>query len=85
MRRKNAAAWYPFYSLVDEASEVHKFRIGARPSETRYVGSGIVPGHVLNQFAMDQWHGYLRIATTRGKVPNPNVESAVSVLAEKGS
>src|SRR5262249_27985778 len=60
----------------------HKFRIAASPKETRYVGSGTVPGHVLNQFAMDQWYGYLRVATTRGRVPDPNVRSSVSVLAE---
>ncbi len=74
--------WYSFYPSVDEASEVHKFRIGQSPTETRYVGSGVVPGHVLNQFAMDEWYGYLRIATTRGRVPDPHVQSVVSVLAE---
>ena len=74
--------WYSFYPSVDEASEIHKFRIGASPGETRYVGSGVVPGHVLNQFAMDEWYGYLRVATTRGRVPDPHVSSAVSILAE---
>jgi hypothetical protein len=74
--------WYSSYASVDEASEIHKFRIGATPRETRYVGSGVVPGHVLNQFAMDEWYGYLRVATTRGRVPDPKVESAVSILAE---
>ncbi len=84
-RQSRAGRWYSFYSQVNEASEVHKFRIGASPKETRYVGSGVVPGHVLNQFAMDEWYGYLRVATTRGRVPDPNVESAVSVLAESGN
>ena len=74
--------WYSFYSSVNEASEVHKFHIGAKPRETRYLGSGIVPGHVLNQFAMDEWDGKLRIATTRGRVPDPEVESSLSILAE---
>lgn len=74
--------WYSFYSSVDEASEIHKFAIGAKPAATKYVGSGIVPGHVLNQFAMDEWYGYLRVATSRGQVPDPNVHSIVSVLAE---
>jgi hypothetical protein len=74
--------WYSFYPSVDEASEIHKFRIGESPRETRYVGSGVVPGHVLNQFAMDEWYGYLRVATTRGRVPNPGVESVLSILAE---
>ncbi|CAN5864624.1 hypothetical protein BH11MYX4_BH11MYX4_21290 [soil metagenome] len=76
-------SWYASsYASVSEASEIHKFKIGDAPRTTRYVGSGVVPGHVLNQFAMDEWSGYLRIATTRGRVPDPNVESAVSILAE---
>ncbi|HWP06268.1 MAG TPA: beta-propeller domain-containing protein [Polyangiaceae bacterium] len=74
--------WYDFYRSVDEVSDVHKFRIGQQPAETHYVGSGVVPGHVLNQFSMDQYYGYLRIATTRGRVPNPNTSSVVSTLAE---
>ena len=77
-----AGRWYSFYSSVDEASEIHKFRIGASPRDTRYVGSGVVPGHVLNQFAMDEWSGYLRVATTRGRVPDPKVSSSISILAE---
>jgi hypothetical protein len=77
--------WYSFYGSIDEVSDVHKFRIGKSPAETRYLGSGVVPGHVLNQFSMDEWYGYLRVATTRGRVPDPKVESAVSVLAESKS
>jgi hypothetical protein len=80
--RRGAGRWYSFYSGVDEASDIHKFHLGARPADTRYVGSGVVPGHVLNQFAMDEWAGYLRVATTRGRVPDPRVESAVSILAD---
>jgi hypothetical protein len=82
VHQKQGAGWYSFYPSVDEASEIHKFKIGASPADTRYVGSGVVPGHVLNQFAMDEWYGYLRVATTRGRVPDPNVSSAVSVLAQ---
>ncbi len=81
-RRANGQRWYAFYSSQDEVSDVHKFHIGASPAETRYAGSGVVPGHVLNQFAMDEWDGALRVATTRGRVPDPDVESAVSMLVE---
>lgn len=77
--------WYGFYSQHDEISDIHKFRLGARPELTRYSGSGVVPGHVLNQFAMDEWYGLLRVATTRGRVPDPRVESQVSVLADTPS
>ena len=84
-QKQNAAGrWYAgsSYASVDEASEIHKFRIGESPRDTKYVGSGVVPGHVLNQFAMDEWSGYLRVATSRGRVPDPNVSSAISILAE---
>jgi hypothetical protein len=81
-RKGDSPKWYGFYASQNEISDIHKFRIGVTPAETRYVGSGAVPGHVLNQFAMDEWYGYLRVATTRGRVPAPDVESAVSVLAE---
>jgi hypothetical protein len=75
--------WYSYYApSVSEVSEIHKFQIGASPKSTKYIGSGTVPGHVLNQFAMDEWYGYLRVATTKGRVPDPKVESAVSILAE---
>ena len=73
--------WYPFYGALDEISDVHQFAIGADPTQTRYVGSGVVPGRVLNQFAMDEWSGCLRIATTRGRAPNPEASSTVSILA----
>jgi hypothetical protein len=70
------------HAPLRETTGVHKFRIGELPSSTRYVGSGVVPGHVLNQFSLDEYYGYLRIATTRGRVPDPNVVSALSILRE---
>ena len=63
---------------------IHKFAISDRPEATAYVGSGTVVGRPLNQFAMDEQDGYLRIATTDGRVPDPNVESRLTVLAEDG-
>ncbi len=83
VHQKNAAKgrWYSFYPTVDEVSEIHAFRIGESPAATKYMGSGVVPGHVLNQFAMDEWYGYLRVATTRGRVPDPKVHSVLSILA----
>lgn len=70
---------------ADETSVIHRFAIGDAPSRTRYAGSGVVPGHVLSQFSMDEWAGTLRVATTKGRVPDPNVESAVSLLARDPS
>ena len=73
--------WYSFYTSSSEVTDLHRFSIGPRPDATKYSGSGVVPGHVLNQFSMDEWNGNLRIATTRGRVPNPDVESLVSVMS----
>lgn len=66
---------------IQEATTVHKFRLGTG-IETQYAGSGAVKGHVLNQFSMDEQDGYLRIATTLGRVPDPRVYSTVAVMAE---
>ena len=67
-----------------EASTVHKFHLLNDPPRSFYAGSGVVKGRVLNQFAMDEYEGYLRIATTNGRVPSPNVHSTLTVLAEQG-
>jgi uncharacterized secreted protein with C-terminal beta-propeller domain len=49
-------------SQPGDISEIHKFSVGTgRPS---YAGTGEVEGRVLNQFAMDEWNGSLRVATT---------------------
>ncbi len=47
-----------------ETTVVNKF--GLRNGEIGFVGQGSVPGHVLNQFSMDEFEGNFRIATTIG-------------------
>jgi len=77
---------YSFSSMQaePEVSTVHKFGIGATANSTVYKASGLVKGHVLNQFAMDERNGDLRIATSSGKVPSESVHSTLSVLAQTG-
>jgi hypothetical protein len=72
---------YAYPRRSNEWTDLHRFTIGKSPELTRYRGSGAVAGHVLNQFSMDEWSGHLRVATTRGRVPDPNVESVVSILS----
>ncbi|TSC76240.1 MAG: copper amine oxidase-like protein [Parcubacteria group bacterium Gr01-1014_31] len=48
-----------------ETTVVHK--IGIKGKDLDYRGAGQVPGYVLNQFALDEHEGYLRIATTRSR------------------
>ena len=66
----------------NELSTIHKFSIGTTPFATSYVGTGVVKGRVLNQFAMDDQGGFLRVATTTGHVPNPDVHSTISVFED---
>ena len=44
-------------------TQVHRFDI-SDPARTTYVASGEVPGYVLNQWALDEHQGHLRVATT---------------------
>lgn len=67
-----------------ELSTIHKFSIGLSARETRYIASGYVKGRVLNQFAMDEHDGVLRVATTTSSVPDPNVHSTISILEDQG-
>ncbi len=80
-KNRSRGGWYSFYGGHNEISDLHKFTIGAQADKTAYVGSGVVPGRVLNQFSMDEWYGYLRIATTKGRAPSPKAESTVSIMA----
>ncbi|MBI3181876.1 MAG: beta-propeller domain-containing protein [Myxococcales bacterium] len=73
-------------SAQPEASTIHRFALenGERPSAS-YQGSGVVKGRVLNQFALDEHQGFLRIATTTGRLPDPKVHSTITVLEPTGA
>ncbi len=50
------------YDTID--TQIYKFDI--RNYNIVYLGNAKVPGTALNQFSMDEYNGYLRIATTSG-------------------
>ncbi|HEV7897021.1 MAG TPA: beta-propeller domain-containing protein, partial [Planosporangium sp.] len=60
---------------TDEQTEVYKFDISAS-GRPRYVAGGAVPGWLINQYAMSEWDGRLRMATTFRQ----QTESSVYVL-----
>jgi inhibitor of cysteine peptidase len=45
-----------------DGTVIHRFAIGN--GHVAYKSTGDVPGHLLNQFSMDESDGYLRVATT---------------------
>jgi len=59
------------YPETTEETIVHKISIA--DGKIEYKSWGEVPGHVLNQFSMDEYQGYFRIATTTGWMENNNV------------
>lgn len=57
-------------SPAEENSVIYKF--GMDEGALRYNGRGKVPGHSINQYAMDENNGYFRIATTQGQLDSNN-------------
>jgi uncharacterized secreted protein with C-terminal beta-propeller domain len=70
-------------------TEIHRFD-ASRPGETRYAASGSVAGFVLNQYALSEHDGALRVASTEqpawfdGQATRDS-ESFVTVLAQRGA
>ena len=75
--------FFPDNITVPEATTLHKFSLNNNDFSSQYVTSGVVKGRVLNQFAMDEFQGFLRIATTTGHLPDPNTHSTISILNEQ--
>ncbi len=71
----------------DYRTAVHTFDI-TDPDRASYIASGSVRGHLLNQYSMSEYGGYLRIATTDGDPwwgAEEQSESFVTVLGADGS
>ncbi len=67
-------------------TEVHRFDTTG-PGRPRYAASGLVDGLLLNQYALSEHEGRLRVATTIDGccAPASRSESVVTVLAERGT
>ncbi|MGV9805352.1 beta-propeller domain-containing protein [Micromonospora chersina] len=70
----------------DETTEIYQFDTGGAGAP-RYVAAATVPGWLVNQYAMSEWDGHLRVATTRGRTwgTKPDSTSSVYVLRADGS
>lgn len=71
--------------LPEERTEIYLFDLvgGGRP---RYVTAASVPGWLINQYALSEWNGHLRVATTTGSLwgATPTSSSGVYVLRVDG-
>ena len=86
--------WFDWAAMTDDArdladesftSQLHGFSIGDDAPE--YLASGSVRGHLLNQFAMSEYEGVLRVATTDGSIwtGNEDSESFVTTFEVDGN
>ncbi|MBB5113899.1 beta-propeller domain-containing protein [Micromonospora echinospora] len=58
-------AWRaPSPAARDDGTEIYQFDTAA--GTPRYVAAGSVPGWLINQYALSEWDGHLRVATTIG-------------------
>ncbi|MGH3716084.1 MAG: beta-propeller domain-containing protein [Micromonosporaceae bacterium] len=73
-------------SMPKPRTNVYKFDT-SRAGTPRFTAAGSVPGWLINQYAMSEHDGYLRLATTVeefGGAAQPRSQSAVYVLAHDG-
>ena len=82
----------PDQAAQQPLTELYKFDTSG-PGRPRHVGSGAVPGHLLNQYSLSEYQGKLRVATTvmgetgtanRSAPAVPVSESTVYVLEPQG-
>ncbi|GIJ78948.1 Secreted protein containing C-terminal beta-propeller domain [Micromonospora phaseoli] len=75
--------WRP--SSADQVTEIYQFDTAA-PGRPRFLAAGSVPGWLINQYALSEWAGHLRVATTTGDLwgAGRTSESAVHILRRDG-
>jgi Beta propeller domain len=75
-----------------QQTDIYRFDITS-PGPPRFAGGGSVPGYLIDQYALSEWQGYLRVATTTGtswaRADGPPTgaqasSSAVYVLSTRG-
>lgn len=62
----------------EQQTQVYRFSLSN--GKTVYKGSGNVPGTLLNQFSMDEFNGYFRVATTTGEPWNSGANATKNNL-----
>jgi uncharacterized secreted protein with C-terminal beta-propeller domain len=67
-----------------QTTQIHRFDL-SDPARAEYRSSGQVPGWLLNQFSMDEYGGYLRVASTESPPfwGIEDSESMVTTLTER--
>lgn len=72
-----------FPEVDDYRTQINAFSIEGK-ARASYLGTGEVPGHLLNQFSMSEHEGVLRAATTVGSPWGNGSESKLTTLKRDG-
>jgi uncharacterized secreted protein with C-terminal beta-propeller domain len=67
---------YNWYGWTDGTEKTTIYKLSISNGTIEYVGKAEVLGRVLDQFSMDEYQGYFRIATTTGEVWSSGDSSA---------
>ena len=59
------AASTPGRAAIGQQTDIYRFDITS-PGPPRFAAGGSVPGYLIDQYALSEWQGYLRVATTTG-------------------
>ena len=89
-QRWRTASWAGRVALpVPQRTELYRFDLNGTDRPT-YAASGEVPGFLVNQYALSEWDGHLRVATTSGETLQEDfasaapTSSAIRVLTQQG-
>ena len=86
--------WYWWFKDDGDQLNIHVFDI-SQPGKSRYLGSGRIQGQLSDQFAIDEDHGEIRLASTTNiwwrwwasnqDIKPPPMENHVWVLEQQGT
>ena len=77
--------WWSSTQRGTDTTYIHKFDT-RDPRAATYVATGVIDGHLVDQFSMDEWNGNLRVAATVNQwSPTWGLWNEVSVLGQFGA
>jgi len=79
-RQDTALEWPNPEEWLGYATLLHRLALDPNAAMAVYVGHTTVKGNVVNQFALDEYAGFLRLATTTGVSGQSTAHSTVLVL-----
>jgi len=66
-------------AIAREASETSIYRFAVNGTNVAFTGQTTINGSILNQFSMDEYNGYFRVATTSGITRGADADSTSAI------